>query len=636
MKRFGHVLALLAVVVCAFFGGYLLGHRGTGTSDTMLQKVSENADVSQVAKENSKKQNSDYTDSSKKPADSTENANESETEDLFEADTSTVENAQETQPTESQETESQATASQETESRATESQKTESQTTESQVTESQKKPEAGSADSAVDDKKTEDKEMSKSSNSFLATPASCGALQVCGTQLCDKDGNPVQLRGISTHGLAWFPSYVNADLFGQFRQEWNVNVMRLAMYTAEYGGYCTADDTMELKKLVRNGVKYATENDMYVIIDWHILSDGNPNTYKEEAINFFREMSKVYAESDNVIYEICNEPNGGTSWSEIKKYAEEVIPVIRKNDADAVIIVGTPNWSQFVDQAAADPITGYDNIMYALHFYAATHKEDLRSKMTSAIENGLPIFVTEYGICDASGNGGIDETQANKWVDTMDRYGVSYVNWNLSNKNETSSIIKTGSKKTKDLTEADLSSSGKWLYQMLTGKTADSVGNSFSENAGNKDGGSSQSNAESQNRTESQNSVESQNSADSNHSGSGEHNQKNDQYASDTVSLELCNSWTGEDGAYYQYSLHVTNATDETSQEWDLTIKFNQDIILSQGWSGDYSGDKKSLTIHSAEYNGSLEPGQSIGDIGFILISDDNLKVEACKLVLKQ
>ena len=593
MKRFGYVLALLAVVVCAFFGGYLLGHRGTDTSDTMSQTLSENADVSQVAKENSKKQNPDYIDSSNASGDSEENANKSEKEDSFEADTSAVENSQGMQQMEAQATESQAAESEETEPQAGESKVTESQAAESQGTESQKKPETGSADSATDDKKSEEQESIKSSNSFLATPASCGALQVCGTQLCDKDGNPVQLRGISTHGLAWFPSYVNTDLFRQFRQEWNVNVMRLAMYTAEYGGYCTSDDAQALKKLVRNGVKYATENDMYVIIDWHILSDGNPNTYKEEAINFFREMSKAYAESDNVIYEICNEPNGGTSWSEIKKYAEEVIPVIRKNDEDAVIIVGTPNWSQFVDQAAADPITGYDNIMYALHFYAATHKEDLRNKMTAAIENGLPIFVTEYGICDASGNGGIDEAQANKWVDTMDRYGVSYVNWNLSNKNETSSIIKAGSQKTKNLTEADLSSSGKWLYQMLTGKTADS-----------------------------------------NNSGSGERHQENDQYTSDAVSLELCNSWTGEDGAYYQYTLHVTNTTDKAGKEWNLTIKFNQDITLSQGWSGDYSGDKKSLTIHSAEYNGSLEPGQSISDIGFILISDDNLNGEACKLVL--
>jgi endoglucanase len=181
-------------------------------------------------------------------------------------------------------------------------------------------------------------------------------------------------------------------------------------------------------------------------------------------------MSGEYASYSNVLYEICNEPNGGTSWSDIKNYANEIIPIIKNNDADAVIIVGTPNWSQYVNQAAADPITGYDNIMYALHFYAATHKSDLRQTMTNAINQGLPVLVSEYGICDASGNGAIDEAEADAWVSTMDSLGVSYIAWNLSNKAETSAIISSSCSKTSGLTTDDLSASGKWLYEMLTGK----------------------------------------------------------------------------------------------------------------------------------------------------------------------
>jgi endoglucanase len=310
-----------------------------------------------------------------------------------------------------------------------------------------------------------------SSNSgTLATPSNSGALQVIGTQLCSQSGSAVQLRGVSTHGLAWFPNYVNSALFKEFRESWNVNVIRLAMYTAEYGGYCTGGNQAELKSLVKRGVEYATENDMYVIIDWHVLNDQTPNTYISEAKSFFAEMSGEYASYSNVLYEICNEPNGGTSWSDIKNYANEIIPIIKNNDADAVIIVGTPNWSQYVNQAAADPITGYDNIMYALHFYAATHKSDLRQTMTNAINQGLPVFVSEYGICDASGNGAIDETEANAWISTMDSLGVSYVAWNISNKAETSAIISSACSKTSGLTTDDLSASGKWLYEMLTGK----------------------------------------------------------------------------------------------------------------------------------------------------------------------
>lgn len=292
-----------------------------------------------------------------------------------------------------------------------------------------------------------------------------GKLSVNGTDLVDKDNNVVQLRGISTHGIAWYPEYVNYDSFKTLRDEFGANVIRLAMYTGEDGGYCAGGNQEELKKLIDEGVKYATDLSMYVIIDWHILSDNNPNTNKDAAKAFFEEMSKKYADYDNVFYEICNEPNGGTTWADVKKYAEEIIPVIRKNDKDGIILVGTPTWSQDVDKALENPITGYDNIMYVLHFYAATHKDDLRNKMTKAIDGGLPVFISEFSICDASGNGGIDYDSAGKWLDVINQYHISYVGWNLSNKNESSSILKPSCTKTSGYTVDDLSDTGKWLVE---------------------------------------------------------------------------------------------------------------------------------------------------------------------------
>lgn len=301
--------------------------------------------------------------------------------------------------------------------------------------------------------------------------ASAGRLHVKGTKLVDKKGHEVQLRGGSTHGLSWYPQYVNDKCFAQLHDQWGANVVRLAMYTEEYNGYCSGDakNRSDLKKLIKKGVRLAKKHKMYVIVDWHILSDGNPNSHKKEAKAFFREMSREFKGYNNVIYEICNEPNNGTSWKEIKSYARSVISTIRKNDKKAVIVVGTPTWSQDVDQAAADPIKG-DNIMYALHFYAATHKTDLRNKMTAAINKGLPVFVTEYGICDASGNGVIDKKEADRWIQTMDEYGVSYIAWNLSNKQESSSIIKSSCPKVSGFKKSDLSDEGKWLYSMLRKK----------------------------------------------------------------------------------------------------------------------------------------------------------------------
>ena len=437
-------------------------------------------------------------------------------------------------------------------------------------------------------------ETKDAKKSDIPSPSVSGKLSVSGTRLVDENGEAVQLRGLSTHGMAWFPQYVNEALFTEFREEWKANVIRLAMYTAESGGYCTDGDKENLKNLIRNGVEYATKHDMYVIVDWHILSDNNPNMHKAEAIDFFAQMTKEFSEHDNVIYEICNEPNGGTSWSEIKAYAQEVIPVIRANAPDAVILVGTPNWSQYVNEAAADPITGYDNIMYTLHFYAATHTDSLRNTMAAAIDAGLPVFVSEYGICDASGNGGIDEAQANAWVQVMDQYKVSYVAWNISNKNETSAIIRGGVDKVSGLTWDDLSDSGRWLYQVLTRDGSNLSGNDGAA------GGSS---------------------------GNGSSNvvaKSGDIEATAT----LANSWESNGQKFYQYTLTIKNTSSQACQSWAVDVKFNGDISLSDGWNGQYSAEGDTLHISSVDYNGKLDAGGSTGDVGFIISGKAGLEIQ--------
>lgn len=295
-----------------------------------------------------------------------------------------------------------------------------------------------------------------------------GALHVENGKLTDENGNTVQLYGMSTHGIAWFPQYINYDSFRTLRDDWNTNCIRLAMYTAEYGGYCAGGDKEQLKQLVKDGVSYATELGMYVIVDWHILSDCDPNQNKDEAIAFFREMAEVFADNDNVLYEICNEPNGGTSWDSIKSYAEEVIPVIRVQKPDAVILVGTPTWSQEIDKAAASPLDD-SNVMYTLHFYAGTHKDDLRNRLETCVQNGLPVFVSEFGMCDASGNGANDFDSTTKWLDLLNKYQISFCCWNLANKDESSSVFKASSTALSDWTDDDFNESGRWIRDYFRG-----------------------------------------------------------------------------------------------------------------------------------------------------------------------
>lgn len=425
----------------------------------------------------------------------------------------------------------------------------------------------------------------------------------------------MQLRGISTHGLSWFPGYVNKTMIAQARQEWGCNVFRLAMYTADYNGYCTGDAKQKktLKNLIDTGVKAAVEQDMYVIIDWHILNDNNPNTYKEEAKKFFEEMAKKYKDVPNVIYEICNEPNGGTSWADIKKYALEVIPVIRKHAPDAVIIVGTPTWSQDVDVAAQDPITEYDNIMYALHFYAATHTDSLRNKCKTAVAKGLPVFVSEYGICDASGSGAIDENQANIWIDMLDRYGISHVMWNLSNKSETSAMIKSSCSKTDNLTASDLSPAGTWFVNMMKNAGLGSENWEAPEDTGSTETGNNNTGGN----------TETDPVAPGGNTDQTAEVPTAEELFDKTAKMEITisNSWATEKGFGIQLNVVIKNTDEKDETDWSrkLKIKPGKKVTVVQSWCAQVSLDKKDILIKPEEYNKTVPAGGEVSGIGIII-----------------
>lgn len=291
------------------------------------------------------------------------------------------------------------------------------------------------------------------------------ALKVNGVDLVDSKGEKYQLKGVSTHGIQWFPEYVNEGAFKCLRDDWGANVVRLAMYTDE-GGYCAGGDKAKLESVIDEGVKAATNLGMYVIIDWHILHDNNPMQHEQEAIDFFSRMSAKYANNSNVLYEICNEPNGGTTWNTIKEYADAVIPAIRANSKDAIVLVGTPTWSQDVDQVASNPLS-FENVMYTLHFYAGTHKDNIRSKLTKAREAGTPVFISEFSICDASGNGGIDYNSADTWKNLIKETNVSFVGWSLCNKNETSALLKPSCTTVDNFNDNDLSDTGTYLKAFI-------------------------------------------------------------------------------------------------------------------------------------------------------------------------
>lgn len=295
-----------------------------------------------------------------------------------------------------------------------------------------------------------------------------GALSVKNGRLIGAGGKEVRLFGMSTHGLAWHGRYVCEETFKALRHEWHTNCIRLALYSSEYRGYCTGGDRKALKALVSKGVRLAVRLGMYVIIDWHVLSDKDPLVFADEAELFFDEFSRKYAGVPNVIYEICNEPNGETTWESIKKYADRIIPVIRRNSPGAVVIAGTPEWSQRIDSALEAPL-GYDNVMYALHFYAATHKRGLRERLRHCAEAGLPVFVSECSLTAATGSGEPDFESGSEWLSLLDEFGIGFMCWSLCASYETSAVFSAECHKFSGWQQEDIKPTGRWFRERFIG-----------------------------------------------------------------------------------------------------------------------------------------------------------------------
>ena len=267
-----------------------------------------------------------------------------------------------------------------------------------------------------------------------------GKLKVSGTQLVNECGNPIQLRGMSTHGPQWFRNCYSEASLDVLVKDWGISIFRLAMYVEEQG-YIT--NPSGWRQWIDSYVDYCGQRGIYCLIDWHVLNPGNPNAHKDDAIEFWKYMSQKHGQKAHVLYEICNEPNG-VGWSDVKNYATDVVKAIRDNNDNTVIIIGTPTWSQDVDIASSDKVNG-TNIMYTLHFYAGSHRGELRSKAQSALNNNAPIFVTEFGTSHASGDANYSPDETKTWISWLNERKISWVCWSFSDKGEVSATLVPGS-----------------------------------------------------------------------------------------------------------------------------------------------------------------------------------------------
>jgi len=287
-----------------------------------------------------------------------------------------------------------------------------------------------------------------------------GLLQLSGNKIVDKNNEPVCFAGNS---FFWSNDnwggerYYKAEVISWLKHDWKTTIVRAAMGVEDPGGYL--DNKTANKNRVKTVVDAAIDEGIYVIIDWHSHhAEDNTN----EAALFFQEMANLYGEYDNVIYEIYNEPLD-ISWSNIiKPYASSIIATIRSIDPDNLIVVGTPEWSQRVDLAAADPITGYSNIAYTLHFYTVHHQQWLRDRASAALESGIALFVTEWGSIGYS----LVDSEANEWMTWCFDNKISHCNWAVNDKDEEWSILVPGTS-TSGWTDDELTAAGKLAKNII-------------------------------------------------------------------------------------------------------------------------------------------------------------------------
>ena len=293
-----------------------------------------------------------------------------------------------------------------------------------------------------------------------------GKLSVKGIDLTDKNGDKVQLRGMSSHGLLWYPEYTNYASIYETKKH-GANMFRIAMYSDDgNGGYI---QNPELSwKLMQAAIENTLAADMYAVVDWHVLREQNPLHNVDKAKEFFSKVSALYGDEAGVIYEICNEPNGDTTWEDIVEYASQVIPVIRENASDAVILVGTPDYSYSITKVKKDALP-YSNLMYSYHFYAGQYDSAYKNMIEDCQKDGIPIFVSEWGI--NTEQGGQDALkQGTEFADYLNQNGISFAAWSLCNKDEVFSSLKPECNKYASWKEEDFTEVGKILFSALKGR----------------------------------------------------------------------------------------------------------------------------------------------------------------------
>jgi len=429
-----------------------------------------------------------------------------------------------------------------------------------------------------------------------------GKLSLDGVQLVGSNGEPVHLKGMSSHGIHWFSNCYTKESIQHLRDEWNINLFRIAMYIGE-GGYASQKET--LRKRVEDMVSWCEELGIYVMIDWHVLTPGDPNAWLDGegastglAIDWWKDMATMYKDKDHVLYEIANEPNN-VDWPTVKKHHDAVIQAIRSIDKQTIIIAGTTTWSQDIHLAAANPVSNPYNVMYGFHFYAGTHESLLQRVREYAPQ--IPIFSTEWGTSQASGDGGPYLDVAEKFLDAFEELSISWAQWSFADKSEVSAALKPGACSRKAW--SDTSTSGAFVKEYL--KRTEKKEKEPTPNPTPK--------PTKKNEKPTRNPTK---------KPTTKNNMKG---CSDTpVAFEVVNDWNSG----YQGGIAITNLLGVEITSWSLSFSLPVDVEFESGWEGVFEENNGNILVTpeswqmSIKADGVISPGFGLKGFGERSVTD--------------
>lgn len=274
------------------------------------------------------------------------------------------------------------------------------------------------------------------SNSFIYSEkfvTKHGQLKVQGTFIMDKNNEKIVFRGVSLGWSNEHYKFYNESIVKWLKDDWNVTAIRTTIGVEPENGYL--DSPLKTTEQIFNVIDAAIKNDIYVIVAWHCS-----NMHYSQSKDFFIQVAKKYGKHPNIIYEIFTEPDN-ESWSDLKSYYQNLITDIRNFDKQNIILISASYWTQQLNEVTVDPLVGFSNIMYTVHFCVGESGKDFREKCDYAISKGIPVIVTDHLLTNCSCNGNLFIAEWNDWTLWFEKNYISWLVWSISDKNESCSML---------------------------------------------------------------------------------------------------------------------------------------------------------------------------------------------------